>query len=330
MLRPPARDSSMPIRAFISYSHADEKALERLHKHLAVLQREDLLAAWYDHAILPGENLGQTINAELDRSDLFLALLSPDYLASKYCYEKEFQHALDLAKEGRLRIVAIVVEPCDWLSTQFSQLMALPKDGKPVSEWMNANNAYLDVASGIRRLIEDPATAADRGDGEEARDARFAAAARRIRLKRDFDAIQRAEFADEAYAAIEDYFRTASSELSEASEELRTRFEVMSSTAFTCSLVNRASRRNGEAHITVHNGKGHRGGFGDISYVYERYADTGTSNGSIRVDADEYNLFLVTDSFGGGGGRDASKQSPRQAAEWLWSQFVQRAGVEYE
>jgi predicted RNA binding protein with dsRBD fold (UPF0201 family) len=34
-------------KAFISYSHRDEKALERLHTHLATLRREDTIAAWY-------------------------------------------------------------------------------------------------------------------------------------------------------------------------------------------------------------------------------------------------------------------------------------------
>lgn len=318
----------MPVRAFISYSHADEKTLDRLHKHLAVLQREGVLAAWYDHAILPGANLNEAIKSEIDRSDIFLALVSPDYLFSKYCYEKEFQHALELQKLGKLRIVAIIVEPCDWLSTPFSELMALPKDGKPIAEWTNANNAYLDIVNGLRRLLAEPRAVATPAVSALL-EAEGATSARRIRLKRDFDAIQRAEFADEAFAILQDYFRAAAVELGQASEDLRTRFEVMSPTAFTCSLVNRASRRNGEAHITVHNSKGRRGGFGDISYIYEKHAEANTSNGSIRVEADEYNLYLVTDNMWGGRS-NAPKQSPKQAAEWLWNQFVEKAGVEYE
>lgn len=313
----------MAMRAFISYSHADEKALERLHKHLAVLQRDQAISAWFDHAILPGAVLDEAIRSELESSDLFLALLSPDYLASNYCYEKEFEHALALAQAEKLRIVPVIIEPCDWLATPFRQFLALPKEGKPVSEWTNANNAYLDIVTGLRSLTTSPA----------ARSAPAAApvegnAPRRVKLKRDFDTIERAAFADEAFATLRDYFRAAATELAQASDDLRTSFEEMSPTAFTCSLVNRASRNRREAHITVHNGKGQRM-LGDISYVYERHASGNSSNGGIRVEADEYNLFLTTDSLWGSR-NEAPKLSGRQAAEWLWNQFVERAGVEYD
>ena len=45
----------MSLNAFISYSHADNKFLEDLHKHLAMLKRERALNAWSDHDILAGD-----------------------------------------------------------------------------------------------------------------------------------------------------------------------------------------------------------------------------------------------------------------------------------
>jgi hypothetical protein len=84
----------MSLNAFISYSHADEKFLEDLHKHLAMLKRERALNAWSDHNILAGDDFNPEIKSNLQNSHIFLALVSPNYLASYSCYEKEFAYAL--------------------------------------------------------------------------------------------------------------------------------------------------------------------------------------------------------------------------------------------
>jgi hypothetical protein len=314
----------MPVRAFISYSHADDKVLDRLHKHLAMLQREQLLSAWSDHAILPGSPIGQTIDAQLEECGLFLALVSPDYLASRYCYDKEFDRALELFKAGRMRIVPVILEPCDWLASPLSEYMALPKNGKPISEWTNANNAYLDIVTGLRRLLQAPAA---RSDQPRAEATDGAIGIRKLKLQRDFDSIQKAEFADGAFEVIRDYFQKASAELMQASDDLRTRVQDMGPTAFTVSLVNRAKLRQGESHITVHNHK-RRNGFGDITYSYEAHAPDNTSHGAIRVEADDYNLFLNVDGYMGG--RNGTKYTAERAAEWLWNEYVGKAGIEYE
>lgn len=315
----------MAATAFISYSHADENALQRLHKHLAMLQREQLLAAWFDREILPGASFEDEILEKLNSSDIFIALVSPDYLASTYCYEKEFKHALRLSDEGRIRIVAIILEPCDWKTSPFGNLMALPKDGKPVSDWTNANTAYLDVVTQLRGLLARPPSP---NVAQQTAPDKEVAITRKVRLKRDFDAIDRAEFADHSFKVLEDYFRSASQELALASDDIRVRVEDMGSGAFTSTIVNRARQRGGEAHITVRNSKG-RAAFGDISFIFEAHASGNSSNGTIRVEADEYQLFLVAGSFMTISERD-TKYSPKEAAEWLWNQFVQRAGIEYE
>ncbi|VFU17681.1 TIR protein [Methylocella tundrae] len=316
----------MVAEAFLSYSHADEKALERLHKHLAVLKREGTLPTWSDHAILAGDRLDGVISAQLERSQIFLALVSPDYLASQYCYDKEFARALELAAAGRMRIVPVILEPCDWLSSPFKDFAALPKDGQPISGFTNPNNAYLNVVVGLRRLIEVP------GNGTSAPADGIASPgqARRPRIKQDFDSIQRAEYADRAFTTIRDYFRASCAELAQIGDDLRSKFEDIDATAFTCSVVNRAKRQRGEAHITVHNCKSRNVGFGDISYVNQPHAERNTSNGSIRVTNDDYQLFLNMDHYGMSSGRDRERTTPEQAAETLWGEFVRQAGIEYD
>jgi hypothetical protein len=309
----------VPIDAFISYSHADAKALDRLHKHLAMLLREGALSAWTDHKLLPGAKLDGEIGAALESSGLFLALISPDYLASKYCYDKEFLHAEQLAEEGRLRIVPIIIESCDWQASPFAKYLALPKDGKPISEWTNENNAFLDVVTGLRRILATAVVASP--------DAGSSPSLRRPRIKQDFDAIQKSEFADKAFDEIRSYFNASCRELNEAGDGiLKAKFEEMSSTSFTCTVVNRAKQRGGEAHITVRNSKGSFG-FGDISYIFEHHAENKGSNGAIRVEHDDYNLYLITDTFLR---KSEGKSTPQQVAAALWLDFVRQAGIEYD
>ena len=149
------------------------------------------------------------------------------------------------------------------------------------------------------------------------------------RVKQDFDAIQKAEFADKAFEVIRHYFQTSCEELSAIGDNLRAKFEEMNKNSFTCTVVNRNKVRGGEAHITFHNSKG-RNSFGDINYVYERHADTNTSNGSIRVEADDYNLFLALDAFSFHSGERDKHYSPEQVAEIIWNNFVKQAGIDYE
>lgn len=239
--------------AFISYSHADEKALKRLHTHLAMLQREGSLKTWTDNAIPLGTKLDTEISSNLESSNLFVALVSPDYLASTYCYDKEFAQATALANAGKLRIVPVILEPCDWLSSPFKDFKAAPKDGKPVSEWTNQNNAFLDVVTGLRQLLAASTLTSGTATGNPIPSA--ATAARRPIVKRDFDSIEKMDFADKAYETIKNYFNGSCDELSGVDDTLRAKFEVIDSTAFTCSVVNRAKMRGGEAHITVRNSK---------------------------------------------------------------------------
>ncbi len=316
----------MPVSAFVSYSHVDEKRLERLHKHLAMLRRDGQLKDWTDHEILAGEKLDLAVRNHLENSALFIALVSPDYLASQYCYEKEFEHALALQAQGRLRIVAVIIEPCDWQNSPFHQFLVLPKDGKAVADWTNENTAYLNVVTEIRRVLAS-------GDAPPPPVAAAAApvdqpTTRRVKLKQDFDAIQKAEFADEAFEAFRSYFERSCGELHQASDKIKARFEVMGPDAFSCTVVNRAKLQGGEAFITVRNTKGGPMAMGAISYVHQRHAAPGTSNGWFGVEADEYRMYLTSGMDVTG--RKAAKLTAEQASTQLWDDLVRRAGIEYE
>ncbi|MGH6821461.1 MAG: toll/interleukin-1 receptor domain-containing protein [Methylocella sp.] len=143
------------MKAFISYSRKDEWALERLHTHLAMLRREGSVAEWFDREILAGGPFDAEISEQLEACDLFLPLVSPDYLNSDYCYEREMTRALERHEVGDMRVVPIIIEPCDWKASPLRALKALPRDGKPVTEWTNQNNAFMDIVTELRRVLAE-------------------------------------------------------------------------------------------------------------------------------------------------------------------------------
>ena len=139
------------MKAFISYSHTDEPRRKRLNTHLAVLRREGRIEEWFDRKILAGSAIDPEIDERLEWCELFLPLVSPDFLASDYCYEREMTIALERHHADEARVVPIIIEPCDWRHTPLGKLKAVPRDGRAVALWDNENHAYLDVVTELRR-----------------------------------------------------------------------------------------------------------------------------------------------------------------------------------
>jgi hypothetical protein len=315
-------------KAFISYSHRDEKALDRLHTHLAMLRRSNLITAWYDREILAGGDVDREVASNLADSDLFLALVSPDFLASNYCYEREMEIALKRHEDGSLRVVPIILEPCDWQSSPLGKLKALPKDGKPISTWTNENVAYLDVVTELRRLSETPRKIQRDGAAKLEDTARSDSKhqPRSYRIKRTFDSIDRDEFRHRAFVAIEEYFHRSIQELNEIGDPIRARFEKMGDGTFSCIVLNKGARDK-EAFITVRNGDD--GMFGEaISYSFSRRGNS--ANGFILVEANEYELYLKTNGFSLRRSGNEESMSPEQSADALWREFISHAGIDHD
>ena len=314
--------SAAKMKVFVSYSHKDEAVLERLRTHLATLRRDGRIDEWFDREILAGGEIDAEIAERIECSGLFLLLVSPDFLASDYCVEKEMERALERHRLGDARVVPIIVEPCDWTSTPLRGLKALPQGGKPIREWPNENNAFLDIVQELRRVLdtEEIPRAFEPGEGS-VRAAHVQPGVRRYRVKRDFDEIDRGDFRLAAFGVMRDYFERAVAEI-DAIEGLRGRFTSLSGTSFTCTIVNRA-REHGTAHITVHGG-GENIGLGDISYSFAENAPSTTANGMFTVEADEYELYLS--SMMGFGGQQ-ERLTPEASAAQLWENFLEQAGV---
>lgn len=317
----------MMAKVFISYSRRDEKALDRLHTHLAMLRRDGLVETWYDRDILAGQNIDREIESNLSASEIFVALASPDFLASNYCYEREMKAAFERHEAGSIVIVPVIVEACDWKASPLGKLKALPKDGTPISTWRNEDVAYLDVVTELRRILGKTNSKISVGTDTQSENPASTStqSPRRYRIKKEFDAIDRAEFAKVAFDRIREYFQQSINEINQIGEPLRALFEKMNESAFTCTVLNKAGR-NLEANITFHL-QGKRS-FGDIIYSFSHRAADNTSNGHIGVEADEYEQFLTLDGFRGSSQKE--RLSAEEAAEKVWREYISHAGIDHD
>ena len=145
---------SQPIDLFISYSHKDESLKDDLYIHLANLIRQKKIKPWQDRAIEAGMEWDAEIKAKLESAGVILLLITPRFIASEYCFDKEMQRAMERHAEGTARVIPIIMKSCDWQDTPFSKLQVLPKDAKPVTAWSDQDEALLDVVKGIRRAVD--------------------------------------------------------------------------------------------------------------------------------------------------------------------------------
>jgi hypothetical protein len=150
---PPVAGSG-PIRLFYSYSHVDEALRKKLENHLKLMERNGLIAGWQDRMIGAGDEWKGEINRSLEEAQVILLLVSDDFLASDYCWDVEAKRALERHERGEAKVIPIILRPCDWSGAPFSKLQGLPKDAKPVTTWSNADEAWTDVARGIKRVVE--------------------------------------------------------------------------------------------------------------------------------------------------------------------------------
>jgi len=142
-----------PVSLFYSYSHKDEALREQLEKHLAILQRHQIISGWHDRAIPAGSVWEQQIHEHLETADIILLLVSADFLASDYCWGKEVTRAMERHEAGTARVIPVLLRAVDWTGAPFSTLQALPKDARPVTSWSNPDEAFADIARGIRQVV---------------------------------------------------------------------------------------------------------------------------------------------------------------------------------
>lgn len=149
----PATPRVPPFKVFLSYSHDDEVLCNRFLKHLSQLGREGLIEPWNDRRITAGTEWAGAIDENLNSADVIILLVSANFLGSKYCNDVEMTRALERRQKGEALVVPVILKPCDWETSRFGRLQALPKGGKPVVDWRTEDHGFLDAVKALRQMM---------------------------------------------------------------------------------------------------------------------------------------------------------------------------------
>ncbi len=150
-------NSSQAIEIFLCYAREDEKLCQEIEKQLSALKRQGLIDVWYDRQIDEGVEWEKEINKHLNVAQIILLLISPDFMASDYCYGIEMKRAMERHESGEAQVIPIILRRTHWQEAPFGRLQALPKDARPVISklWDSEDEPFYDIVGGIRRAIEN-------------------------------------------------------------------------------------------------------------------------------------------------------------------------------
>jgi hypothetical protein len=223
---------------FFSYSHIDEGLRDQLEVHLAGLKRQNLITAWHDRRIVAGCNFGTAIDVNLNAAEVILLLISPNFIASDYCYEREMMRAMERHEKGDAKVIPVILRPCDWHDLPFGKLAAAPKDGKPITTWANADEAFLDVERAIKgaltalRKNAEPDVLMRRAQPPPpawvgaTSDALAGLRSSNLRIKKEFSDLDLDRFRQEGFEFIAKFFENSMQELVSRNPDLDQRCQT--------------------------------------------------------------------------------------------------------
>ena len=227
-----------------------------------------------------------------ETDDIILLLVSPDFIASDYCYDIEMRRAVERHDAGEAIVIPVILRPCDWHGAPFGKLQAVPKDGKPVTLMPDTDQALLEVALGVRGAVER--LAARDPDAEMiVRHPEVAPApaprSSNLRLAKEFTDRDKDTFRHEAFEYLARFFEGSLEEIEKRNPGIEGTFRRVDGNRFTASVY---LNGHAAARCTIFLASvGYRSG-GVIGYVNEETTDSNSFNEQLTVQSDDQAMFL--------------------------------------
>lgn len=151
---PAAQTEQAPREVFICYAHQDEDLKDELYIHLASLVQAGKIQPWQDRNIEAGSEWDDESKTRLESANIILLLITHHFILSPYSFGKEMKQAMERHKDGTAQVIPVILKPCRWNQTKFSQLQVVPTEANPVTLWESQEAALQDVIHGIERIAD--------------------------------------------------------------------------------------------------------------------------------------------------------------------------------
>jgi hypothetical protein len=150
--------SNQTIKVFVSFASKDDGLKKKFEETcLSNLRQEGTISVWHKEMIRPGENRKTSIEEQLNSCQLFLPLISPDYIYFYNQRVEEIYQEASRARQRNIHIIPILLRQTPSLrSLKFGEIQHLPKNGKAVdSSWKNQNQALCTIAEELESEIQE-------------------------------------------------------------------------------------------------------------------------------------------------------------------------------
>jgi hypothetical protein len=313
-------------KLFFSYSHKDEIFRNELETHLSMLKRQGIIEPWHDRRIDAGSEIDGVISQELETADIILLLVSPYFLDSYYCYDKELQRAIEKHKKGEVKIIPIIVNSCDWKNSPLSELLVIPTDGKPVSKYPNHHDAFLEITTAIRSIAEKitPSNTFQNAQISKQSCSHISSSLQpprssNLRIKKEFSDHDKDEFLEKSFEYMCNFFESSLGELEKRNQEVTTKFRQIDANHFT-SMIYLIGKVASQCKIWLDGRNAFGGG---ICYSSNITSNDSSMNDSISVETDGNILYLKPLGYSFmGTHKENSNLTQAGASEYFWELLI--------
>lgn len=144
----------IPPVVFVSYSHRDNPLLDRLLKKMGPFLKDGVVSSIvWDKDFVAGMDWTEQTNEAIDRADIIIAVVTPNYLASPNCMN-EVDYADSIQSMRNRAIIPLIFENCDWKATALGKYHSIPAHSdRQIGLQTNNNRAWGKYLSELLETI---------------------------------------------------------------------------------------------------------------------------------------------------------------------------------